>query len=57
MVTVVHTREHLDGYNNIYDISLFMYVDSIDDRQHICIIYPITMIQRKVIWSFRHCIG
>ena len=41
MVTVIYKREHIDDYNNIHDIlllSLFMYVDSIDDRQHIRIL-------------------
>ena len=59
MVMAVYKREHLDGSNNIHDISLlllllllllssllslllllFMHVDSIDDRQHISMIYP-----------------
>ena len=27
-----YKREHLDGYTNLEDILLFIYVDSIDDR-------------------------
>ena len=45
MVAVVYEREHLDDYNNIHIMSLFMYVDSVDDRQYIFMIYPVTMIE------------
>ena len=31
MVTLVYKRKHLDGYNNIHDMLLFMYVDAIGD--------------------------
>ena len=32
MVTVAYKREHLDGYNDIHDTLLFMYIDSMDSR-------------------------
>ena len=56
MAVVVYKREHLDDYNNIQDISSFMYVHYIDDRQCIFMIYPITMIKQDA-WHFSYCIG
>ena len=41
MVMVVYEREHLNDYNKAHDISLFMCVDSIHDRQNIFMIYPL----------------